>query len=412
LLLKEFTQDEVANLIFKDAAGDKFLIKTNDANTLYFFENDTPVIGAGMAILNKFSDSSPLPYIDTFLTETEAQNRSGSGLRSNKWYYYTVFTKPLNANVAQAEFSVIDTGVSTQDYAISADNKGFGDRLYKLWPSLYRDLDETGDLQDLMQVFGFYIDKLHAIVDTYKLQDTDNVVVTAMLPLSEQMGLPAVGYSIGIDTLRRIGKDIISSWRLKGSKEGIALFIRIITTWDITNGTGDFSDAIQDFLPNVEALRFFDPNLGITNNRLTETDPLFVSGGRFLKGLPGIIIPGFFTFREFVITIPNVALYVGITEDFSVETNSTTMTDTTANFGATDSLVGNFLIPNQGEVNDIFEIIANTSTTITVRGIITNQTAGGKYVVLSPLNTNRFIILNRLLPIYAPFGTLPSFDFT
>jgi len=204
---------------------------------------------------------------------------------------------------------------------------------------------------------------------------------------------------------------MIGCWKLKGSKEGIAQFIRIITTWDITNGTADYSTAIQDFLPNVQALRFFDSNLGNLNTRLTKTDP-FVSGGRFAKTLPGIVIPGFFTFREFVITIPNVALYVGTSQGFTVASGTTTMVDTNNNFGAVDSLVGNYLIPNTEEVNDIFQIVANTATSITVRGVINNRVPGGDYAVLSPLNTNRFIILNKLLPVYIPFGTRAGFLFT
>jgi hypothetical protein len=237
------------------------------------------------------------------------------------------------------------------------------------------------------------------------------VFVNALLPLSEQYGLPSIGFVIGADTLRRIAKDVVSCWRLKGSKEGIALFIRMITTWDITNGTGDYSGSIQDFLPNVEALRFYSENLGVSNTRFTETSP-FVAGGKFVQGLPGIVIPGFFTFREFVITISNVALYVGSSTAFTVGSNSTTMTASTANFGSNNSLVGNFLLPNQDEFNDVFEITSNTSTTITVKGIITNRNPGGTYAVLSPLNTNRFNILNTLLPGYIPFGTFAGYQFT
>ena len=87
------------------------------------------------------------------------------------------------------------------------------------------------------------------------------------------------------------------------------------------------------------------------------------------------------------------------------------MSDSTANLGADNSLVGNYLLPNQEEINDIYLIIANTSTTITVQGVVTNRNAGGKYAVLSPLNTNRFIILNRLLPYYVPFSTRQSYEF-
>ena len=410
LQLKNFEDDEVANLIFVDGNGDRFVIKSNTQNQIVFFETDTPALGPNMAILNSHVDSQPLPYVDDFFNSVEIDARTGTGLQPNKYYYYTMFTKPLTANVAQAEFGSTDSGVSTQAVSISADNKQFGTKLYNYWPGIFRELDTTEDLQDLMEVFGFFFDELHALIDTYKLQDPDNVLVTGLLPLSEQFGLPQVGFSIGADTLRRIAKDTISCWKLKGSKEGIGVFIRKITTWDITNGTGDFSSAIQDSIPNVAALRLFDINLGSANTRLTESDP-FVAGGRFARGLPGIIIPGFFTFREFVITIYEVALYTGSSTSFDVQENTTTLVDSSANFGAINSLVGNFLLPNQEEINDLFEIVGNTETTITVRGIITNRNPGGFYAVLSPLNTNRFIILNRLLPFYIPFGTKQGFQF-
>jgi len=409
-LLKVFEPDELVNLMFKDGAGVKFIVKSNTSDTVFFWETSTPSLGAGMSMLNSHFLGQPLPYVDNYRTDSEAVVRIGTKLQDNKFYYYTVFSKPENTNVARADFSNFDSGESTQAWALSAKDREFGNLLYSLWPSLYRELDETGDLEDLMQVFGHQLNELHGLVDTYNLQDSDNVLVSALLPLSEQTGLPSVGYSIGADTLRRIARNMIGCWKLKGSKEGIALFIKEITTWDITNGTADFSGSIQDYLPNVEALRFFDPNLGTLNVRLTQTDP-FVSGGRFAKSLPGIVIPGFFTFREFVITLPNIALYIGDSQSFSIASGTTTMLDLDNNFGAVDSLVGNFLIPNTEEVNDIFEIVSNTTTTITVRGIINNRNPGGDYAILSPLNTNRFIILNRLLPVYVPFGTRAGFIF-
>lgn len=411
LLLKLFKQDELANLIFKDGAGDKFIVKSNTETVVYFHESTAPQIGPGMAILGSHVDSQPLPYTDTFRTEPEASSRSGTKLQDNQFYYYTVFTQPENTNVAQAKFSNYDSGVSTQAFALSTKDTQFGTMLYNLWPTLHRELDATGDLEDLMNVFGFQLNGLHSLIDTYNLQDADNVLVSALLPLSEQTGLPSIGYTLGADTLRRVARSLIGCWKLKGSKEGIALFIRMLTTWDVTNGTADFSGAISDFLPNVMALRFYDPNLGTLNTRITKTDP-FVAGGRFARSLPGIVIPGFFTFREFVITLPNVALYIGESDSFSISAGTTTMTDMANNFGANDSLKGNFLLPNTEEVNDIFEIVSNTATTITVRGIINNRSPGGDYAVLSPLNTSRFVILNKMLPLYIPFGTRAGFLFT
>lgn len=411
-LVKEFEEDEAANLIFRDAAGQKFVVKSNSKSTLYFWETTAiPTVGPNMILYNSFVDSDIKPYLDNFKTEGEASSRTGSGLQANTYYYYTTFCKPLATNVAQADFAAIDAGTPTQGFAISASSKQFGNRLYRYWPSVFRELDKTGDLEDLMQVFGFYFDQMHALVSTYKLQDTDNVLVTALLPLSEQTGLPSVGYSLGADTLRRIGKDMLYCWKLKGSKEGIALFIRLLTTWDITAGTGDYSEAIQDVIPNTLALRFFDAALGNTNSRFPQSSPSVIPGGRFVKSLPGVVIPGFFTFREFVITIPSVALFVGATQTFTVTNNTTIISDLAANFGANNSLVGNFIIPNQAEINDVFEIISNTNTSITVRGIVTNRNAGGNYAILSPLNATRFTILNRMLPYYIPYGTSAGFIF-
>lgn len=411
LVLKTFETDELANLIFKDGAGNKFIVNRNTSDTVYFYETTTPTVGIGMSMLASHFNSQPLPYIDSFRTVQEANARVGTKLLDNKFYYYTVFTLPVNKNVAQAEWASIDSGISTQAHSISAKDRDFDGILYQLWPSLNRELDGTEDLQDLMGAFGNFFNELHALIDTYKLQDADNVLVSALLPLSEQTGLPSIGFSVGADTLRRVARDMIQAWKLKGSKEGIAVFIRILTTWDVTNGTADFGGSILDFLPNVNALRFFDPNLGNLNIRLTKTDP-FVAGGRFAKSLPGIVIPGFFTFREFVITLPNVALFIGISDTFTVSNGTTTMTDPTQNYGAVDSLVGNYLIPNVEETNDIFQIVGNTATSITVRGVINNRIPGGDYAVLSPLNTNRFIILNRMLPVYIPFGTRAGFLFT
>lgn len=411
LAVKLFTPDELVNLVFMDGNSTKFIIKSNTESTIFFQETAIPIIGNGMRMLNSFFNTQPISYLDNFKNDVETAIRIGTGLLNDRYYYYTAFTIPQGANVAQAQFASIDSGTPTQAFALSIEDKKFGELLYSFWPEVYKGMDVTGDLQDLMQVFGFQFNQLHSIISTYRLQDSDNVLTTALLPLSEQFGLPSVGFTIGADTLRRIAKDMISCWKLKGSKEGIALFIREITTWDITGGTADFSGAVQDSLPNVSAFRFFDPNLGNLNTRFTQTEPTFIPGGRFAKGLPGVIIPGFFSFREFVITLPGVALEIGHTEAFTTDAQGTTMEDSTANFGVNDSLKGNYLLPNQEEINDLYLITSNTNTTITVSGLITNRNFGGKYAIFSPLNANRFIILNRLLPYYIPLKTKASFDF-
>lgn len=409
LVLATFADDELANLIFVDAAGAKFIVKSNTQNIIYFYETTTPSLGV-VSILSSSANDIIKSYIDTFKADYEANARSGSGLEDDKFYYYTAFCNYVGANVAQAQYATVGSNIATQASAISVKNNNFGEILYNYWPTVFRELDTTDDLRYLMEIFGFQFSQLYSLITTYKLQDADTVFANALVPFSEQTGLPSVGFTIGADTLRRIAGEMLSAWKLKGSKDGIALFIKIITTWDITNGTGDTAGAILDILPNLTALRFFDSTLGITNSRLTQTIPV-VPAARFVKSLPGVVIPGFFTFREFVVTLPNIALYLGSSKVFTVSGNNTTMIDTDNSFGATNSLVGNFLLPNQQEINDIFEIVSNTATSITVKGVINNLTTGGSYVVLSPLNANRFIILNRLLPYYIPFGTKPGFQF-
>ena len=423
-----FNTDELVNLIFKDGAGTKFIVKNNTATTITFFESAiTPVVGNGMAMLSSSTNKAVIPYVDTFKVDSEAASKIGTGLLDDTFYYYTAFTKVIGANVAQAEYSVYKSTNSTQSVALSTKNTPFGTMLYNYWPSVFRDLDVTEDLQDLMNVFAFQFRQLHSLISTYRLQNSEKVFVNALVALADQTGLPSVGYSIGIDTMRRIARNMLTAWKLKGSKEGIALFIKILTTWDVTGGTGEIDDSIPDLVPNVSAFRFFAPSLGSTNVRFTQSNvtsstngsgmtsinsSAYVPGGRFPKSLPGIIIPGFFTFREFVVNLPNVALYVGGTSSFTTGSGTTTITDTSANYGAVNSLVGNFILPNQGEPNDLYLIISNTTNTVTVKGIVNNRETNGFYAILSPLNANRFIILNKLFPLYIPFSTEAGFNFT
>lgn len=427
LAIVNFIPDSLVNLIFQDGAGNKFIVQTNTATTLTFYGTAIPVVGNGMTLLSNSTNNRIIQYIDNFSNKEEAATRIGTGLLSDQFYYYTAFDLPIGADVAQADFSTFDSTQSTQSVSISTANNEFGNILYNYWPTVFRQLDSTGDLQDLMNVFGHQFQELHSYIHTYNLQDSDTVYVTALAALADQTGLPSVGYSIGIDTFRRIARGMLSAWKLKGSKLGIALFIRILTTWDITGGTGDINDAISDYLPNVSALRFYSSSLGNTNTRFSQdiysitnlngpgnpvlTEGGFTPGGRFVKGLPGIIIPGFFTFREFVVTLPNIALFIGKTTAFSVSNGTTTITDSTADFGPTNGLIGNFILPNESEPNDVYQIISNTSTSVTVTGIVTDRTIQNTYVILSPLNTNRFIILNNFMPLYEPYGTIAGFSF-
>lgn len=417
-----FIPDELANLIFVDAINQEYIIKSNTTDTIYFFESSATVAtSSNMYISTNFLNSSPYAYIDTFATASQVVSRRGTGLLDDVFYYYTSFVIPLNVNVAQAQFDLVNSSTSTQAGDLSIRYEGYDNILYNLWPGVFKELDTTEDLQDLMAVFGFQFNLLHCLITSYNLQDPQTVFYTALLALSEQSGLPTIGYALGIDTLRRVANEIITCYKMKGSKEGIARFIRVLTTWDITNGTGDYSDSIIDGTSS-ELLFAFWSNMGDLVHDEPPTPFVvpfpFVDGGQFIHPIPGIVISGFSSVRFFSIDVQNVALIVGSSANVTFTTNvdnTTTMTDTSANFGATNGLVGNFLLPHQQEYNNLYQIVSNTSTTIKVKGIVSNLQGGvygDSYAVLSPLNSSRFIALNAILPQFIPVKTKASISFT
>lgn len=486
---KMFVDNDLVDRILIDQAGTAFVIISNISSTVSV--SGTPVSG-DYTILQEFNDfTSPsqinkgqFSYIDNFLNKDEAIARIGTGLESEQFYYYTVFTHIAGANVAQSVFGLIDSLHSTQAAALSVIDREFHEILLKLWPNIFKQGDVTGDFEDVMKVFGFGLNENYSYVNTFDLINPDRMYYPILIPKAKQTGISIADDELGIDTLRRMVSDLITAWQKKGSKNGIVEFIRIITTWDVTNGTKDSSTIVDD-QDLTNALRFYSDTLGIDNTRLfglqviyindpfisytyttgsgviqyssfvdlsaITTDAIFEDGagnvfditavnqglneitiatgqtidtsdigniykkvalpesGRFFNTLSGIIIPGFFEFKEFIVEVLNVALFTGESTDLQIVTDTTTMTDTTANFGGTNNLVGNFLLPKQGQINDIFEIIANTTTTITVLGVVKDIDPIGDYAVLSPLNSARFQRINTLMdsdysPSFARMG--------
>lgn len=479
---QNFTPGELSDRILVDSLGQRFVIVNNTTDLMSM--SGTPAAGA-YTVLQEFagflSPSSTVQgqffYIDTFVNEAEADARTGTGLEDEQFYYYTAFTHRTGFNVAASLFASFGDADSTQSAALSTIRRDFQNILLDLWPNVFSQADSTGDFEDLMAVFGFGFNELYSFVNTFTLTNPDKMFYTILDSFALQTGLPEAGSQLGIDTYRRIICDMLPTFKLKGTKDGIVDFIRIITTWDATNGTKD-SNAIADDSPNITALRFYSDTLGSNNTRLfglrvtVDNDPFvsysYTSGtgviqyvstvdlsnvvigdifqdgvgrcftinaiddagnnvtidpgqtvdtsaggqifntvpdsesGRFFASLPGVIIPGFFDFREFVVEINNVALFVGESTNLTASNETTTLEDTSANFGGTNTLVGNFLIPKQGQVNDIFEIIANDTTTITVRGVARDLDPVGDYAVLSPLNTSRFQRINDLMTVFAP----------
>lgn len=316
-------------------------------------------------------------------------------------------------SVTNYQFAVFSNPLSTQSFGIHAKDRKFGKLLYDSFPNSFRVTDVTDDLQDLMEVFGHEFNDLYALITTYELQNASIITPSVLQTASQNSGFQLVSDNLGIDTRRRVMRDLIPCYKLKGNREGIAKFIKVITTWDITNGTGDTRGAIIDDTPATVGLRFYSPSLGSLNTRLVDTlNVKSPPAGRFFKGVPGLALPGFFEVKEVIINLPNVALEIGNSTNLSYYQGTSILSDGIADFGQINSLIGCFLIPNEGNPNDFYEITSNTSNTLTVNGTIPNTILGAKYVVLSPLNLARFTTLETDIVNFMPWDTIASFNFT
>ena len=317
------------------------------------------------------------------------------------------------SSVYDAQLGLLSTQVSTQNFTVSTQDRGFGNYIYKLFPTFFRLVDTTGDLEDLTQVFGKEINEIFSVINTYELQNPDLVFPEALERAASSKGIQLPSENLGIDTRRRVFRNLVNAFKKKGTREGIFEFIRILTTWDITGGTLNVTEAIVDDSPEVVGLRFFSPSLGDSNTRFVDTLQLqSPPAGRFFKGTPGITLPEFFQFQEIVINLPNVALELGVSTDLAFAGTTTVISDDSADFGTTNALKGSFLIPDESNPSDFFEIIANTQTTITVRGRTPRDALGSEYVVLSPLNLNRFVALNETISEILPHNVVAVFNFT
>ncbi len=316
-------------------------------------------------------------------------------------------------SVTNAAYALFSTPLSTQAFAIHAADRKFGELLYNSFPNIFRVTDTSNDLQDLMEVFGHEFNDLYAIITKYELQNADIVTPGVLATASQNSGFSLTAENLGIDTRRRVMRDLISCYKLKGNRDGIARFIKVLTTWDITNGTGDTRSAIIDDTPDTVGLRFYSPSLGALNTRIVDTlNVESPPAGRFYRGIPGLSLPGFFSAKEVIIDLPNVALEIGNSTNLAFFEGNTILTDSNANFRNDNSLIGCFVIPNEGSPNDFYEITGNTSTSLTLTGGVPLSSLGAKYVIVSPLNLTRFVALGKELPKFMPYDTVAIFNFT
>ena len=301
---------QLINRIVLDANSVPYVILDNTPTQLIISNTTvTPTVNffPGYTILAPFNGvNSQFFYIDNFVNSVEAGNREGTGLEPNTWYYYTAFTKNISISPAGENFATYDSANSTQAYALATGNSNFGSLMYNsYWPEVYRQTDDptdaagvpapsgTGNLQDLMSVFGIQFDQLYSLAETFNLQNARTVSESVLDQFAYQLDLTPTDYSIGRDVLRRIANEMVDIYRNKGDKIGIYKFIRTITTWDITGGTGDINSAINDNPPNFDALRLYSASLGTLNTRIFGSrvivPSLITSGYNIGTGL--VIVP-------------------------------------------------------------------------------------------------------------------------
>lgn len=403
------------DLISLIAVQPQDLFKTNSKNTIQIVEAD---------------DSEKTIQLDDSVTDISTLVQTihdGSVLRRGKEVEWTGFDGELSENlqdndqggvkryssVYEVNFAYTSSPLSTQALGVSSQNRNMGKFIYRLWPKIpFQSIDTTGDLSDVMDVFGKEINELYTLIDNYQLQDADIVLPKYLNYAVNSLGTNMPSESLGIDTRRRMMRDLLSVYRLKGTREGITKFIKILTTWDITNGTGDFREVIIDDSPEVVGLRFYSPTLGEFNTRFIDTlEVESPPAGRFYKGIAGLTLPGFFEFIEILITLPNVALEIGNSTNISYVGNTTVLRDDNINFEQLNSFTGAFLIPDEANPKNFYKILGNSSNEITVLGTIPRENLGAKYIVLSPLNLNRFIALRAEIPKFLPHNTVAVFNF-
>jgi hypothetical protein len=276
---------QLMNRIVLDANSVPYVIIDNTPTQLIISNTTaTPNVSffPGYTILAAFNGiNNNFFYTDNFINSVEADARLGTGLEPNTWYYYTAFTKDIEIGPAGENFATYDSANSTQAYALATGNSDFGSLMYNsYWPEVYRQTDDptdaagvpapsgTGNLQDLMSVFGIQFDQLYSLAETFNLQNARTVSESVLDQFAYQLDLNPTDYIIGRDVLRRIANEMIDIYRNKGDKIGLYKFIRVITTWDITGGTGDINSAINDNPPNFDALRLYSATLGSLNTRI------------------------------------------------------------------------------------------------------------------------------------------------
>ncbi len=131
-------------------------------------------------------------------------------------------------------------------------------------------------------------------------------------------------------------------------------------------------------------------NTDVDGNESTE-NPLQVKGGPAATYIPEagdkLMITGKSAVGFFSDEAGNISEINGFLSN-STGLTSSTLTDTSANFGATNAQVGERLNPNLSE-NSLFNIIASTATTLTVSGnMLIVASLGNPYAIVPAAGDN------------------------
>jgi hypothetical protein len=174
----------------------------------------------GTQVISAYNGYDPLVHID-------------EGLVQGQYYYYSIFV-----------FSLIQYNwvIAGKAFALSVKDCGNSKKLYDYLPNIYKitqpytattDDWENADLYAFLSNFGFELDYEQTLTDLlrgrYNTEKVNGNLVPTMMNQFGQAYEPA----IGLQQNRKILRDSVTLTKQKGSKEGLAAFIKDFTSWAI-----------------------------------------------------------------------------------------------------------------------------------------------------------------------------------
>ena len=176
----------------------------------------------GVQLLTAYNGSDPVIYVDE------------QGLNQGSFYYYSIFV----FNTVQ--YSWVNAGNA---FALCVKDCGNTEKLYNYLPEIYKitqpytatsDWDNPA-LYDFLSNFGFELDYEQTLTDLltnkYDIQKVSGVLIPTMM---NQFGLTYEA-GIGLQQNRVILRDGVTLNKQKGSKDGLAGYIKDFTNWAVSS---------------------------------------------------------------------------------------------------------------------------------------------------------------------------------